>query len=161
MKAVIQQWGSWQCCGFHFSHPWAPYRCWSLPMWIPKGTVYKYNHYLTTGMVPKSFSKMSMASVKIYTGNKGREAPVTHRGTKVLAESSGSPLRAQPPASPVLSTGSLPPTATITLKWPDTLILYTGLSKRWEGALPSAGRVLASGNDSSRGGAGAWLWRGQ
>lgn len=88
------------------------------------------------------------------------KAPVTHRGTKGLAETSGSLLRAQPPASPVFSGGLLTPTATITLKWPDTLILYTGLSKRWEGALPSAGRVLAAGYDSG-GGAGAWLWRRQ
>lgn len=52
------------------------------------------------GWLPTSFSEISVTGVKIYIGNKGSEAPVTHRGTKGLAEGSGIPVRAQPPASP-------------------------------------------------------------
>lgn len=54
---------------------------------------------MTVGMAPESFPKMSVTTVKIYIGNKGREAPVTHGGTKGQAECSGIPLRVQPPAS--------------------------------------------------------------
>lgn len=42
-------------------------------------------------MTPTSFSKMSVTSVKMYAGHKGSETPVTHRGPKGQAESSGIP----------------------------------------------------------------------
>lgn len=138
--------------GFYFSHPQAPYRCWSLPLWIPKETFYKYHHYLVTGMTLTSFSKISVTSVKMYAGHKGSETPVTHRGSKGQTEGSGIPwglslLLVLP--SPRLTATSCSNYTEVTrhLHSIDRTEVEVGRRLR-----PIAGRVLASGNDSREGG---------